>query len=132
MNDNVRFLPNPADSEEGTHIAMTSGHACRVYAVSPVDGEKGTAIPMMFRKAAIAAGCGIVGIEEPAPVKQDQETRQGLIVKAIAEIVEVGSAGDLEGDGRPKIDAVKKVAGFNVTKKQFDDAWGVFIESLED
>jgi len=129
--DNVRFLPADGDDREGTHISMTSGHACRVYAVGP-DGKPGTWIPLKFRKLAIAAGCGIVGIEEPKAPKQDAATKQGLIVDAITKLVEGNDPETLEGDGRPKTDAVAKEVGFNVTKKMADDAWAVFVESLED
>ena len=131
MNDNVRFLPNPDDGDEGTHIALTSGHACRVHAVGP-DGKPGTAIPMMFRKQAVAAGCGIVGVEEPAAPKIDAVTRQGLIVDAMRQILDRENPDDLTGDGKPKIDQVKDLAGFNVTKKQFDDAYAALIDSLDD
>lgn len=110
---------------------MTSGHACRVYATGP-DGKPGTWIPLKFRKLAIAAGCGIVGIEEPKSPKQDAETKQGLIVKAIGDLIEKNDPETLEGDGRPKVKAIAGLAGFNVTKKMADDAWAIFVESLED
>lgn len=131
--DNVRFLPAKGDEAEGTHIAMTSGHACRVKLIG-ADGERGTPIPLMFRKAAIAQGCGVVGIDEDQDEGEEEAgpTKQDLIVKAITELVEGNDPAMLEGDGRPKLEAVKKAAGFNVSKKMFDDAWGVFTDSLED
>ena len=131
MTDNVRFLPNPESGDEGTHIALTSGHACRVYAVGP-DGKKGTWIPQMFRKHAVAIGCGIVGIDEPKAPEVKKETRTGLIVEAIAKLVEENNSEKLQANGRPTIEAVKEAAGFNVTKKMYDDAWGVFTDSLDD
>lgn len=130
-NNEVRFLPAPgSDPAEGTHISLTSGHACRVFAIGP-DGKKGTAIPMMFRKHAVAVGCGIVGIEEPAPAPKE-EGKQDLIVAAITQLIEAGSPDTLDGNGRPKLAEVKKVAGFNVLKKDLDDAWGVFVAQLGD
>lgn len=127
----VRFLPAPgSDPVEGTHIALTSGHACRVFASGP-DGKKGTAIPVMFRKHAVAMGCGIVGIEEPAPPPKE-EGKQDLIVAAITQLVEAGIPDTLDGNGRPKLAEVKKAAGFNVQKKEMDDAWAVFVEQLDD
>lgn len=129
--DNVRFLPADGDTYEGTHIALTTGHACRVYATGP-DGKPGTPIPLKFRKLAIAAGCGIVGIEEPKPTKIDAATKQGLIVDAITQLVDANDPETLEGDGRPKSEATAALVGFNVTKKMADDAWAVFVQSLED
>lgn len=129
--DNVRFLPADGDTHEGTHIALTTGHACRVYATGP-DGKPGTPIPLKFRKLAIAAGCGIVGIEEPKAPTQDEATKQGLIVEAITKLVEANDPETLEGDGRPKVKATADMVGFNVTKKMSDDAWAVFVQSLED
>jgi len=129
--DNVRFLPAEGDEREGTHIAMTSGHACRVYKVGP-DGKPGTHIPVLFRKEAIARGCGIVGIDEPKPAKIDATTKQSLIVDAIGKVLDTDNPDDLQGDGRPKIEIISELAGFSVTKKMYDDAFGVFQDSLED
>ena len=127
----VRFLPAPgSDPAEGTHISLTSGHACRVYETGP-DGKKGTVIPMMFRKHAVAIGCGIVGIEESAPAPK-AEGKQDLIVAAIIQLIEADDADALDGNGRPKLAEVKKVAGFNVLKKELDDAWAVFVEQRDD
>lgn len=127
----VRFLPAPgSDPAEGTHISLTSGHACRVFETGP-DGKKGTVIPMMFRKHAVAIGCGIVGIEESEP-QQSDETKQELIVAAITRLIEADAPDTLDGNGRPKLAEIKKVAGFNVLKKELDDAWIVFVEQLDD
>lgn len=129
--DNVRFLPAQDSDHEGTHLAMTSGHACRVHAIGP-DGKPGTWIPPKFRKMAIAAGCGIVGIEEPKAPRVDNTTKQSLIVEAIGTVLERNDPEELQGDGRPNVEAIKAIVGFNVTKKMYDDAFGVFSDALED
>lgn len=127
----VRFLPAADADHEGTHIALTTGHACRVYDVDPIDGKRGTTIPQMFHKHAIAAGCGVVGIIDQVAQAPDPG-RQGLVVDAIAAIIEQGNADDLTKDGRPKAATVNRVAGFTVIKEDLDAAWAVFVESLDD
>jgi|GEM_PF-5375626 len=127
----IRFLPAPGSDEEGTHIALTSGHACRVHAISPVDGKAGTVIPESFRRQAIAIGCGIVGVDEPAAQKP-AETQADLIKRAITQVIDEGIQGKLEGDGRPTLKAVSEKAGFNVTKAQFTKVWNKFVAELEE
>jgi hypothetical protein len=127
-----RFLPARGDEAEGTHIALTTGHACRVHAVSPVDGERGTCIPDRFRREAVALGCPIVGVDdEKEQAKDDAETQQSLIVAAIRTIIEADDKDQLQGDGRPKADAVSKVVGFNVTKAKYTKAWAAFAAELD-
>jgi hypothetical protein len=127
-----RFLPARGDEAEGTHIALTSGHACRVHAVSPVDGVRGTCIPDRFRREAVALGCGIVGIDENKTSDQGKKTtKQSLIVDAIRTVVEKDDKEQLQGDDRPKVEVLSEIVGFNVTTTQFNKAWGEFIKELE-
>lgn len=127
-----RFLPAHGDEAEGTHIALTSGHACRIHAISPVDGGRGTCIPERFRREAVARGCGIVGIDENKIAGQEKKTtKQSLIVDAIRAVVEKDDKEQLQGDGRPKVEALSEIVGFNVTTAQFNKAWGEFVKELE-
>ena len=131
MNDNVRFLPAAGADHEGTVVGLLSGHVCRVYAVSPVDGERGTVIPQRFRKAAIAAGCGIVGLEEAEP-EADKQDKQSLLVAAIERIIEADDPNSLDGNGRPKLVHLKKEADMGVTKSEADAAWAAFVADLDE
>lgn len=129
MSNQPRFLPPSGMSEK--HLANTDGHSCVIYLEDPKDKKKGTIIPDRFRKLAVAEGCGIVGISEDDGGSKGLPTKSDLIVKAIAEVLERQVAEELEGDGRPKVAAVGKQAGFKVTKTQFDEAWPKYVDSLE-
>ena len=124
-----RFLPPKGKTEH--HMATTDGHSCVVYDTDPADGLRGTIIAERFRRIAIGDGCGIVGLEQ-ADDAPAQKNRTDLIVDAIAAVVERDDTDDLEGDGRPKVAAVSKEAGFKVTKTQFEEAWPKFVDSIGD
>lgn len=129
--DNVRFLPDPDADHEGTQVALTSGHVARVYLVGP-DGQRGTWLPQRFRKAAIAVGCGIVGVEEFQETVQAPNDKHSLIVGAIERLIDADDAETLEGNGRPKLANLKKESGVNITKSEADAAWATFVESLDE
>lgn len=128
-----RFLPARGDEAEGTHIALTSGHACRIHAISPADGERGTCIPERFRREAVARGCGIVGIsEQEDDVDDNAPTPQSLIVDAIRTVIEKDDKEQLQRNGRPKLDVLVQIVGFNVTKAQYTKAWNAFEAELDE
>lgn len=127
----IRFLPAAGSDHEGTSVGLLSGHVCRVYAVSPVDGKPGTEIPVKFHKAAVAAGCSIVGIEEPT-IEAAKNDKQTLLVAAIERIIEADNPESLDANGRPKLAFLKKEAGMGVTKSEADAAWAEFVKSLEE
>lgn len=130
--DNVRFLPAEDADHEGTQVALSSSHVTRVYDVSPEDGKDGTWIHPRFRKAAIAAGCSIVGIGEHEEPEGDDGSKLALIVTAIEKLVEANDPETLDGDGRPKLAAVKKAAGIGIKKEELDAAWAKFVADLDD
>lgn len=130
--DNVRFLPADGADHEGTQVALSSSHITRVYDVSPDDGKEGTWIHQRFRKAAIAAGCSIVGIGEHAEPDGDDGSKLALIVTAIEKLVEANDPETLDGEGRPKLAAVKKTAGIGIKKEELDAAWAKFVTDLDD
>ncbi|WP_447593530.1 hypothetical protein [Aquipseudomonas campi] len=124
-----RFLPPKGKTE--IHLATTEGgHSCVIYAIDPTDKKKGTIIPDRFRKLAIAENCGIVGIDDGEDESNTSPSKNDLIVAAITKIMERQIPEELEGDGRPKVAVVKKEAGFNVTKAQFEAAWPLYVEGL--
>ncbi|RQH69987.1 hypothetical protein IPC102_09440 [Pseudomonas aeruginosa] len=130
--DNVRFLPADDADHEGTQVALSSSHITRVYEVSPDDGERGTWIHPRFRKAAIAAGCSIVGIGNHEGPEGDDSSKLALIVAAIEKLVEANDPETLDNEGKPKLAAVKKTAGIGVTKTELDAAWAKFVADLDD
>ena len=123
-----RFLPPKGKSEH--HLASTDGHSCVIYLVDPSDEKKGTIVPERFRRLAVADGCGIVGLDDSVEGDSGQLTKTELIIAAIAAVMERQAPEELEGDGRPKVPAVGKQAGFKVTKTQFEDAWPKYVDSL--
>ncbi len=127
MSEQLRF--NPPQGLDSLSISLLSGHSLCVHRFHPVDGVAGTAVPVRFRKEAIARGCNPVGVE----VDEEQDsskTKSELIIEAIEAVVARGDDDDLESDGAPKLAAVKKQAGFGVTKAEFEAAFEVFKLSL--
>lgn len=128
----LRFLPEPGADHEGTQVALLTGHVTRVYETSPVDGEPGTVIEPRFHKAAIMAGCSVLGMEDPLQQESEDQGRQALIVAAIEAVIEKDEADSLDANGKPKLAAVKAAAGFNLSKSDLDAAWAVFTASLDE
>lgn len=126
-----RFLPPKGKSE--LHMAITAGgHSCVVYGTDPADGKKGTVIPERFRKIAIGEGCGIVGIDDGDDQEGGEQSKDALIIAAITAVMERQAPDELDAQGAAKLAAVKKQAGFNVTKVQLDAAWAKYVDGLGD
>lgn len=128
--DNLRFLPPLG--QELHHISRTDGHSIVIYLIDPSDDKEGTSVPLRFRKDAIADGCRVVGVDlgEDGGPPEGQKTT--IIVEAIQAILDRKDEGELNGDGRPNLNALKKQAGFGVTREEFEAAWVIFEESLDD
>lgn len=124
-----RFLPPQGMSVH--HISRTDGHSVVIHSISPDDQKPGTPIPLSFRAAAIGDGCGIVGIDLASTGPSTNTDKTALIAAAIAAVMERQDQAELEGDGRPSLAAVKKQAGFGVTKAQLEAAWVVYMDSLD-
>ncbi len=62
--------------------------------------------------------------QDPAPPTDDQ------IIKAVWDVAEAGNPDDLTADGRPKVDAVSKALGRQVTGEQVVRAWGQVKEQI--
>lgn len=127
----IRFLPNP-EHTDNTLVSLRSGHACRVYAVSPQDGEPGTVIPHRFHEAAIAAGCKLLGLgghKEQAP---QESHKAALLAKAIEAVVARGNAKEVDNSGKPTQKAINAEAGYTVSRTDLDAAWDKFTDSLKD
>ncbi len=127
MSNQPRFLPPEGKKE--FHLATTDGHSCVIYEVSPDDNKPGTIIPERFRKLAVGEGCGVVGLDFQGE-EGSVASKTDLIVAAIGAVLDRQQEDELEGDGRPKLAAVGKQAGFKVTKTQFDAAWPQYVDGL--
>jgi len=127
MSNQPRFLPPEGKPE--FHLASTDGHSCVIYKISPEDNKPGTIIPERFRKLAVGEGCGVVGLDFQGD-EGSVANKTDLIIAAIAAVLDRQQADELEGDGRPKLAAVGKQAGFKVTKTQFDAAWPQYVDGL--
>lgn len=123
-----RFLPPKGKAEH--HIASTDGHSCVIYPIDPDDGKQGTLVPERFRRQAVGEGCGIVGLGGDDEEDTSQQNLSDLIVAAITAVMERQDPEELGGDGRAKVAAVTKQAGFKVTKAQFDEAWPKYVDGL--
>lgn len=127
MSDDIRF--NPPTGMNSLSIVTLSSHSMCVHRTSPVDGLPGTPVPVRFRKEAIIKGCAPVGVD----VEEDDEegdNKAALILKAVEAVIERNDAEEVSANGRPKIEAVRKQAGFGVTKVELDAAFDAFEKSL--
>lgn len=127
MSDTLRF--NPPSGMNSLSIALLTGHSMCVHRTHPEDQLPGTPIPVRFRKEALAKGCAPVGVD----IEEDEEqtaTKSELILKAVEAVIERNDADEVDANGRPKLAAVKKEAGFNVTKVELDAAFDDFEKSL--
>jgi len=126
----LRFLP--PDGEDELHIGLTSGHSTFVYRLHPDDGKPGTPIDPRYRKEAIARGCEIVGMEADEEPGSSIPNQHQLIIQAIEAIVQADQPETFDATGRPLIEVVKKQAGFNISKRAYDEAWVEFEASLNE
>ena len=127
MSDTLRF--NPPAGMNTLSIALLTGHSMCVHRTHPEDQLAGTPIPVRFRKEALAKGCAPVGVD----IEEEEEltaTKSELILKAVEAVIERNDADEVDSNGRPKLAAVKKEAGFNVTKAELDTAFDDFEKSL--
>jgi hypothetical protein len=127
MSDELRF--NPPAGMNSLSIVTLSGHSMCVHRTNPVDDLPGTAVSVRFRKEAISKGCVPVGVE----VDEDEEegdSKATLILKAVEAVIDRNDADEVDATGRPKLAAVKKQAGFGVTKAEMDVAFEAFEKSL--
>jgi hypothetical protein len=105
------------DGKQFVRVADTAGHTFIV-------GKEWTEVPERFRRGLVAEGAVIEGMEgeQPDPgkslVSQDE-----IVLQTISTMVDEGKADEFGNDGKPKIDAISKRAGFSVTRHMRDKAW---------
>lgn len=127
MADDIRLLP-PSGMNFLSLVSL-SGHSVAVHRIHPTDQKEGSPVPIKFRKDAFIAGCTVVGVETEEDLDED-DGKSALILKAVETVIERNDADEVDANGRPKLAAVKKQAGFGVTKVELDAAFEAFEKSL--
>lgn len=127
MADDIRLLP-PSGMNFLSLVSL-SGHSVAVHRIHPTDQKEGSPVPIKFRKEAFIQGCTVVGIETEEDLDED-DGKSALILKAVETVIERNDADEVDANGRPKLAAVKKQAGFGVTKVELDAAFDAFEKSL--
>ncbi len=127
MADDIRLLP-PSGMNFLSLVSL-SGHSVAVHRIHPTDQKEGSPVPIKFRKEAFIQGCTVVGIETEEDLGEGDD-KSALILKAVETVIERNDADEVDANGRPKLAAVKKQAGFGVTKVELDAAFDAFEKSL--
>jgi hypothetical protein len=121
----------PPKGKDSVPVFTVAGHSMRVHREDPEDGKEGTVVPQKFKKQALSLGCIFVGDVYDEDADEDgAPSQQALVLAGIEEILNRDDEAELEKDGRPKMAALKKQVGFNVTKAQFSAAWADFEKTL--
>jgi hypothetical protein len=117
-----------APTEQGVHIALTSGHTAFV----PGDTDVGTELDPMFHKEAIAKGCipdGIPGRDVDMTPSPD---RHALIIGALKTMLEEGSQDDFLPNGRPNKANVDAKLGFVTERHELDAAFAEVVKEVDE
>lgn len=113
--------------EQPLHIGLTSGHTL-------VIPQEGVEVPDMFRREAIARGAepiadsgAVIASADATPQSGNgegtAEKRQGLIKDALRTMLNGANEEDFTTDGKPNLQRLKAVAGFNVSRAEADAVW---------
>ncbi len=103
-------------TETPIHIALLSGHTC-------VIGPQLAEVEPRFHREAVAAGAIPEGMDAAAPVAAPEKSKSQLIVDAVKAAIDDAKADEFDGQGKVKIEALSKRAGFNVSASERNAAW---------
>ncbi len=102
-----------------TYVLPGNGHMIRFEKGQP------TYVPPSMVKAAVAIGAecvqgpqDVLGPEETPVVQLSAEEKEVLMFKAFGKLVERNERDDFGGDGKPTLDALRKIVDFPITKKE--------------
>lgn len=104
-------------TEKPVYLGLTSGHT---FVVTPEFID----VPMMFRKAAIAAECLTEG-EAAAASPERGPALMDMIVAQVRKMVADANPADFTNDGRPNATQLSARCGFTVLAGQRDEAWAI-------
>lgn len=128
MTEVARLLP--PKNHDSFPIFLPSGQSVRVFRDDP-DGKQGSVVTGKHRRLALAAGCIEVGTAyDDDDDEQGADSTASMIVRGIETILKRDLPDEIEGDGRPKLGAIKSEVGFNVTRAQLNAAWIEFEKTL--
>lgn len=108
-------------TEHPVQLALTTGHTC-------VIGVEMTEVDKKFHRMAIMQGCLPEGVEPEQIATENAPSKDDMILAAVRQIAQAGDHEDALGDGRPKVEAVSKLAGFTVSAADRDAAWAVVTD----
>ena len=98
---------------EPGHVPLELVQDAIALGAEPVDGDKDAYLPT-----------------EKTPEEQlSAADREALVFAAFDQIVGKNDTGDFGGDGKPTVDAVKKIVNFGVVKKEITTLFQKYRES---
>lgn len=136
-------------SSKALHIALLSGHTLAIppegvevpaefrreaiargaepMATDPIQRSSAavaalTAMVANGASGATASGSAVAS-EDAAAAATAAENRKQLVKDAIKSMLEANNEADFTADGKPNLNALKKMAGFNVSRQEADEAW---------
>ncbi|HUW60433.1 MAG TPA: hypothetical protein VMZ06_05460 [Candidatus Bathyarchaeia archaeon] len=119
----VKLWSPKGDMDDGsTFLSLTSGHTC----IIPHDKE-GVEVPLRFRKEAIARGCIPVGMEEEADEAGGFD-RSKVIRDNIKIMLEDDDSANFTTDGKPAIDKLAKLCGFQLARSEVNREWDAMMK----
>ncbi|CAM4267419.1 hypothetical protein COAQ111491_14120 [Comamonas aquatilis] len=93
------------------------------------------ALAVMLAQSAPAGGAsaGSAGaLDDAAAAAAAAEKRKAMIKDALKAMLAGNNEADFTADGKPNLNSLKKVAGFNVARGETDDAWAELQAELDD
>ena len=103
---------------EDTHVALTTGHTVVITA-------EGNEIESRFHKEAIAAGCVPIGLSEDDASESTSKgfNRKERIRECLNAMMDGNDPEDFTAVGRPNINRLKALVGFNFDRAEADAIW---------
>jgi len=114
-----------APGDKPISVALLSGDTICI----PPEGRE---VPPRFRKAALAAGCIVVGVDVEPPKENREPTKGEIIRAAIEKMLDSDEEGAFGADGKPSVKVLSRECGFNVSAAERDEAWAAVQATLTD
>ena len=104
-------------TETPIFLALTSGQTI-------VIGPELVEVPRHFHRLAVAHECLPEGMSEMPPEDPSiEDTKAGLILAAVKEMMAKPQPGDFASDGKPDARRLSAKVGFTVMRQERDTAW---------
>lgn len=120
------WSPNGNMDDKSTHLSLSSGHTLVVS-----HDKAGTAVPLRFRKEAIARGCIPVGMEEESDENPTFD-RETVIREKIKIMLESDDAAMFTTDGKPVLDKLSGLCGFALARSEVNRVWEAMMKDEDD